>query len=119
MKKILLISRHPPYGSNIAKDAIDVALAAAVYDQDLSILFMDDGVFQLINTQNASEISQKNINAMLSAFPLYGIEKIYLHLSSATKRGIEINELILDNVIPIHDEDVSALLNNQDQILSF
>ncbi|HTF95791.1 MAG TPA: sulfurtransferase complex subunit TusC [Cellvibrio sp.] len=119
MKKILLVSRHAPYGSSMAKDAIDVALAAAIYDQDISILFMDDGIFQLTKEQNASEISQKNINAMLSAFPLYGVEKLYFHLSSAIQRGIKIDELALDNITALHDEEISTLLNSQDQVLSF
>ncbi len=50
-KKLLFISRHAPYGSSLARDALDAVLASSAYDQQLSLLFMDDGVFQLLKNQ--------------------------------------------------------------------
>ena len=48
-KKLLFVLRQAPYGSTLAKDALDAILATSAYEQDLSIAFIDDGVFQLIN----------------------------------------------------------------------
>jgi tRNA 2-thiouridine synthesizing protein C len=58
-KKILLVSRHAPYGNSTARESIDIALAAAAYDQDIGILFMDDGVFQLLKNQQSQHVDQK------------------------------------------------------------
>ncbi|MCE3252739.1 MAG: DsrE/DsrF-like family [Cellvibrio sp.] len=118
-KKILLVSRHAPYGSSTAREAIDVALAAAIYDQDIGILFMDDGVFQLLKDHQGKYINQKNIDSMLSALALYGIEKIYVHQESLDNRTITTNELILDDLQLLNSIDVGHLLSQQDQLLSF
>lgn len=118
-KKILFVSRRAPYGSSTARDAIDVALAASVYDQDIGYLFMDDGIFQLLKSQQSQGIDQKNISATLGAFPLYDIENIYVHEESLKERGISIDELIFDNLQVLNNKSVTMLLNEQDQLMSF
>lgn len=118
-KKILFISRHAPYGSSTAKEALDAVLAASAYDQNLSILFMDDGVFQLLPDQNAHAIAQKSFAAMLPVLPLYGVDHIYVHQASLEQRSITINELVIESAQRINDQDVINLIAKQDQILSF
>jgi len=118
-KKLLFISRHAPYGSSLAKDALDAVLASSAYDQQLSLLFMDDGVFQLLNNQSATEISQKSFSSLLPVLPLYEINSIYVHYESLEKRHITINELVLDSVQIIDSTAVCSLLAKQDQLLSF
>lgn len=118
-KKILLISRQAPYGKSTAKEAIDIALAASVYDQDIGILFMDDGVFQLLKNQQSDQINQKNIASILPALALYGIENIYVHQESLYNRAITTDDLILDNLQLLNNKDVGSLLNQQDHLLSF
>lgn len=118
-KKILLISRQAPYGKSTAREALDVALAAAVYDQTITILFMDDGVFQLLSNQQSQSVDQKNIASTLSALELYGIENIYAHEGSLKARGIEIDEFAVENVQLLTSEEVGHLLRQQDQLLSF
>ncbi|RYY75757.1 MAG: sulfurtransferase complex subunit TusC [Gammaproteobacteria bacterium] len=118
-KKLLFVSRHAPYGSSLAKEALDAILAASAYDQQLSLLFMEDGVFQLLKNQSANEIGQKSFAAILPALPLYGINAIYVHRESLEKRQITINELVIDGVQLIDSSAISSLLAQQDQLLSF
>lgn len=118
-KKILFISRHAPYGSSLAKDALDAILAASAYEQQLSLLFMDDGVFQLLANQAADEIGQKSFAAILPVLSLYEINSIYVHYESLVKRQITINELVLDSVQIIDSAAICSLLAQQDQLLSF
>lgn len=118
-KKLLVISRRAPYGTSLAREALDVTLAASVYDQDIGMLFMDDGVFQLIKNQNPEEITQKNLSATLSALPLYGVDNIYAHKDSLEDRDLKINELIWDDIKILTSEDVKNLLDQQDHLLSF
>lgn len=118
-KKILLISRQAPYGKSTAREAIDIALAASVYDQDIGILFMDDGVFQLLKNQQSQYIDQKSISSILPVLNLYGIDNIYVHQESLNKRTITIDELIFSALKLLNDKDVGNLLGEQDQLLSF
>jgi len=118
-KKLLFISRHAPYGSSLAKEALDAILAASAYDQELSLLFMDDGVFQLLQNQEPSHIEQKNFAAMLPALSLYDINNIYVHKESLDARHITNAELIFDSIHTINSHAVSELMAKQDQLLSF
>lgn len=118
-RKILLISRHAPYGSSTAREALDAALAAAVYEQELSLLFMDDGVFQLLENQQALNIDQKNLSSILGALPFYDIEKIYIHQESLEQRQIEKEDLLMESATILTNEQTAALLSHQDHILSF
>ncbi len=118
-KKLLFISRHAPYGSSLAKDALDAILAASAYDQQLSLLFMDDGVFQLLANQAPGNIGQKSFAAILPALPLYEINSIYVHYESLVKRQIKINELVIESIQIIDSTAICSLLAEQDQLLSF
>ena len=118
-KKLLFISRHAPYGSSLAKETLDAILAASAYDQTLSLLFMDDGVFQLLRTQESDEIAQKSFAAMLPALSLYDINNIYAHKESLQARQINKDEIILDSIKVIDTIAVRSLLAAQNQLLSF
>lgn len=118
-KRILILSRHAPYGTSIAREALDAALAASIYDQQVSMLFMDDGVFQLLDKQRPLGISQKNMASMLSALPIYGVEDIYVHSGSLQQRSLKLDDLAIDFVRVIDDSDVANLISQQAYILSF
>ena len=47
-KKILFLLRSPPYAGARAYETLEVLLVAAVFDQEVSVLFADDGVYQLL-----------------------------------------------------------------------
>ncbi len=50
--KLLVAVRHAPYGGSLAKTAIDTALAAAAFEQDVSVLFLGAGVLNLVPGQD-------------------------------------------------------------------
>lgn len=118
-KRILFISRHAPYGSSIAREALDAVLASAAYDQQISLLFMDDGVFQLLTEQDPGSIGQKSFASMLSVLPLYDVTNIFVHKQSIQTRGIKPDEILLVDAQIIDSEEVHRLLTQQDQLLSF
>lgn len=118
-KKLMIISRQPPYGTSRAREALDVALVAATYDQDVSLVFMDDGVFQLLRNQEPAAIAQKNLAANLSALPLYGVEKIYVHCESLALRQLAPEELMLSDIQLVDSQALRCILREQDQLLSF
>lgn len=119
MKKILFISRHSPYRSSHAREALDALLASTPYDQDLSILFIDDGIFQLINNQNPENIHQKNLGSSLKALSFYDVENIYLDENSLVKRNIHQQDLILDKIKLLNNHEINQLMAQQDQLISF
>jgi len=119
MRKILFISRKSPYGTSAPREALDAILAASAYDQDLSLLFMDDGVFQLIKNQRSKKIEQKSMEASLQALELYGIDNIYCQEESLVSRGLENTDLIFDKIKLLNNQAINDLMANQDQLISF
>ena len=117
-KKILFLSRKAPYGSEQAKEAIDAMLVAAAYGQEVSVLFLDDGVFQLLQNQTPETINRKNTAKMISAFELYDLKNIYVDQDSLQQRQIEIKDLIIPVEI-LENSRVVDLMHQQNQILSF
>ena len=117
-KKLLFVLRQAPYGNTLAKDALDAILATSAYEQNLSIAFIDDGVFQLIDNQQAELINQKSIARILSALPLYDITQLFACASSLAERGIALDSLSEDITV-LEPEALRTLLSQQDHLLSF
>ena len=117
-KSFLLINRQAPYGSSAARDALDVALTASVFEQDISLLFLADGVFQLLQDQQPQGIQQKNISANLSALPMYDIDQIFVSASALKARGLKKEQLSLPAEL-LDDQQIAALISRHDQVMSF
>ncbi|MCW8884881.1 MAG: sulfurtransferase complex subunit TusC [Motiliproteus sp.] len=94
-KNILAVMRTGPYGNQTAKEALDAVLTAAAFELPLSLLFMDDGVFQLLPQQDTQGIGAKDLSATLPVLPMYDVERFYVEQSSLESRGINSAELIL------------------------
>ncbi|MBV1789911.1 sulfurtransferase complex subunit TusC [Marinobacterium sp. D7] len=114
---ILVMTRSAPYGSSAARDALDVALTCSVFEQPVTLLFLDDGVFQLLKGQSPSVIGQKNLNAVQQSLPLYDIKRLCVSTSSLEQRGLRQDELILP-VELVDDAALPALLAQHRHVLS-
>ena len=117
MKQFLIITQSAPYGSSRAKEATDLALATALFDQQVAMLFMGDGVYQLLANQNPQAIEQKNLGAMQQALPLYDVEALYVCSESLKARGLAADDLAI-NVTPLSSVEITTLFNAQDHIFN-
>ncbi len=117
-KKLLLIVRHSPYGSGLARASLDLALAAAAFDQDLNLLFMDDGVWQLLPGQNTTELGYKSVQKTLASMPLYDIDRFYVEASSLCSRQLLVEQLS-GQIELIETAAIGQFIASHDQIVSF
>lgn len=117
-KKILILARNAPYGSSLAREAVDFVLTSAAYDQDISILFSGDGVFQLLENQQTNKSVQKNHLSAMEVFPLYDINQLYVIQEDLEARNIDKDRLGMD-VIMVSKQDAHALMQQQDSIIGF
>lgn len=116
--RLLFIFRHAPYGTSLAREGLDALLAAAVYEQEIAVLFLNDGVFQLLKQQDTGTGQTKNHGRMLTALPVYGVDRIYVHQDSLKSRGLTVNDLLLDPA-QVSNIETRELMNSFNQILSF
>lgn len=117
-KRYLIICRRPPYGESYAREALDVALAAAAFDQPITLLFLGDGVAQLLNAHDSAAIGEKSFEKQLSALPLYDINSIYVDAAALQQRGLTAADLSLP-AQAMSDAEIIALLKNHDLVLNF
>ncbi|MGS2722450.1 sulfurtransferase complex subunit TusC [Porticoccus sp. GXU_MW_L64] len=115
---LLFVLRTAPYGSSLAREGLEAALAAASLGQSVSVLFMDDGVFQLVNDQQPAHIGQKNNGAMAAALPIYDIEQRYVDAHSLNARNLPADNI--DRGFEVLDSNaVKTLMASCRHIVSF
>ena len=118
MKKFMFVNRKAPYGTVYALESLEVVLIAATFDQDVSLLFMDDGVFEIVKGQNTKDIGLKNFSPSYRALEGYDVEKLYVDADSLKARGLTEKDLLVP--VEVLDSDaLSALMQSQDVVLSF
>ena len=117
-KQFLIVCRCPPYGDSFAREALDVAMAAAAFDQRVAMLFLGDGVMQLLDHQNSGAIAQKSLEKQLSALPLYDVSNIYVDADALHERGFSTSNLSLP-AKPLSRNDIAALISRCDIALNF
>ena len=66
-KSLLIVSRQAPWAGPAAREALDIALAGGAFDLPIGLLFLDDGVFQLVAGQQPQRIEPKDLGAHLQA----------------------------------------------------
>lgn len=117
-KKIGIILRHAPYGNSLAQEALDATLAVSLFGQQLSLIFLGDGIFQLLKHQQASAINQKTFSKQIAAFELYDIGRVFVCEQSLAQRNISPNSLCID-VTCLAPVDIKKIMHAQDTLLSF
>ena len=60
VKKFMYLNRRAPYGTIYAWESLEVILIGAAFDQEVSLMCMDDGVYQLVKGSDTSESDMKN-----------------------------------------------------------
>ncbi len=118
VKKFMFVNRRAPYGSIYALESLEVVLIAAAFDQDVSLVFSDDGIYQLKKGQETEGVGMKNFSPTYRALEMYDVEKLYVSKTSMDERGISKDDLIVD-VEVLSDEALADLMDDQDVIFSF
>lgn len=117
-KKILFINRSAPYGRVKAQEALDAILMASAFAPEISLLFIDDGVFLLKKEQHAEVIGLKNFSLTYKALALYEIKKIYVDEKSLNRRDLNVDDLMIDIEV-VSSAEVAKIMQDQHAILSF
>ena len=93
-KKFMFVNRKAPYGTIYALEALEVVLISAAFEQDVSLAFMDDGVFQLLTGQDTKGIGVKNFSPTYRALGDYDIKELYVEQESLEERGLKPDDLM-------------------------
>ena len=118
VKKFMFVNRKAPYGTIYALESLEVVLITATFDQDVSLVFIDDGVYELVKGQQTKAIGIKNFSPSYRALEGYDVEKLYVDQASLDQRGLTEADLLVP-VEVLDAQQMGQLMAQQDVILSF
>ncbi len=132
VKKFLYLNRKAPYGTIYAWESLEVVLIGAAFDQDVSLMFLDDGVFQLTKTQDTAAVGMKNFSPTYRTLGDYEVKSVYVDRESLVARGLKAEDLVQipwedwesgeekDNIVEVVDASrAKEIMGQADVIFSF
>jgi tRNA 2-thiouridine synthesizing protein C len=132
VKKFLYLNRKAPYGTIYAWESLEVVLIGAAFDQEVSLMFLDDGVYQLTKGQNTTGIGMKNFSPTYRGLGDFEVKNIYVDRNSLASRGLTQEDLVevawedwesgeeKENIVEVVDSArVTELMGESDVIFSF
>jgi tRNA 2-thiouridine synthesizing protein C len=131
-KKFLYMNRKAPHGTIYALESLEVVLIGAAFEQDVSLAFVDDGVYQLLRNQDTAAIGSKNFSPTFRALGDYDVSKIYVERESLELRGLTQDDLMpltwededddwaeKDSIRVVGSEELAEIIDAQDVLLNF
>ena len=132
IKKFMYLNRRAPYGTIYAWESLEVVLIGAAFDQEVSLMFVDDGVYQLTKGQDTAGIEMKNFSPTYRTLGDYGVRHMFVDKASLEARGLTQDDLVqvawedweteeeVENIVEVVDADKGAeLLSESDVVFSF
>ncbi|MCF7976503.1 MAG: sulfurtransferase complex subunit TusC [Chromatiaceae bacterium] len=132
IKNFLYLNRRAPYGTIYAWESLEVVLIGAAFDQDVSLAFLDDGVFQLTKGQDTAAVGMKNFSPTYAALGDYEVKKVYIEKESLEERGLSLDDLQhltwedededyaeKDSIHLVTRAEMAAIMDGADVVFSF
>ena len=132
IKKFMYVNRTAPYGTIYAWESLEVVLIGAAFEQDVSVAFVDDGVYQLLKGQDTTELGIKNFSPTYAALGDYDVNKLYVEKESLEARGLTIDDLMAlkyededddwaekDSIHVVPAAELADILEQQEVVFSF
>jgi tRNA 2-thiouridine synthesizing protein C len=132
VKKFLYVNRKAPHGSIYALESLEVVLIGAAFEQEVTLAFIDDGVYQLLQNQDSSAIGSKNFAPTFRALGDYDVNRIYVERESLELRGLAKEDLLpltwededddwaeKDSIHVVGSAELAEIIEQQDVILNF
>jgi tRNA 2-thiouridine synthesizing protein C len=110
--------RKAPYGSVYTAEGFRTIMGIAVFEMDISVVFMDDGVYALLKEQNPDQLDMKPLG---DGFPMlrdFDVERFYVHDESLAERGLVVDDLVMD-VEVVSGAQIATILETAGKVLPF
>lgn len=91
--KIAVIHTKAPFDGVYARETQDLVLALAAVDYQLSLVFTDDAVYQLLQGEDSRQLHIKDLRPRQKLFELYEIDQLYVCAESLRQRQLSAEQL--------------------------
>jgi len=118
MNKAVVLMRKAPYGSVYTAEGLRSVMGIGIFEMDVALVFVDDGVYALVKEQNPEKLDMQPLGEGFPALPEFGVEKFYVHRPSLEARGLSASDLVLA-VEMVDDAGLAELLAAHGAVLPF
>ena len=99
------------------KEAIDLGLVCAAFDQQVKLIFTGRGVFNLVKNQRAELLGDKNHVDILKGIEFYDIKELYADAESIARFRLSLEDMIA-NIRAITPAEIVSLNCQSDRIVA-
>ncbi len=93
---VAVLMRKAPYGSVYTAEGFRSMMGIGVFEMDVSVVFVDDGVYALVKGQDPAGLDMKPLGDAFPVLADFGVTKFYVHDDSLTERGLTPDDLVMD-----------------------
>ena len=117
-KRLLYVFTSAPYSNAIGQEGMDAVLMGAAFEQEISVLFLHDGVFQLKRGQNSDDSALKQYTKTFAAFTDFEVTAVFANEQSLVARGLSPEDCSIELKV-LTNAETTALLQQQDRVFTF
>lgn len=116
--KILYVFTKSPYSNATGQEGLDAVLMGAAFEQEVSLLFLYDGIYQLKKGQDTDLTGIKQYSKTFMALEDFEVENIYVSELCMQARSINADELSIAT-LSLNRDAIARLIRQQDRVFTF
>jgi tRNA 2-thiouridine synthesizing protein C len=118
MDKVVVMLRKAPYGSVYTAEAFRTIMGIAVFELDICVVFVDDGVYALLKGQNPEKLDMKPLGEGFPMLSEFNVNRFVVHDQSLADRGLTADDLVVD--VELADSaQISKIFEEYGKVLPF
>lgn len=118
MNKVAVLLRKAPYGTVYTAEAFRTIMGIAVFEMDITVIFVDDGVFTLLKDQKPEKLNMKPLGDGFPMLKDFNVTRFVVHDQSLVERGLTVEDLVM-GVELISGDQIAELLETCGRVLPF
>lgn len=116
--RFLFLFSGAPYADSGPREALDMALATAAFDQRVTLVFHGEGILQLVKAQQPAGSHKKSHIGAINALPLYDVAAVHYLEEDLQTLGIG-REALVGHAAPLDARRLQTLIADADRVQSF
>jgi tRNA 2-thiouridine synthesizing protein C len=117
-QKQLFIFSTAPYTDKQGLETLDAVLLSASFENEVSVLFIEDGVFQLLENQRPQSSGIKPYTKTFKALSDFEVDSVLVERNSLLARGLDVEDLTVD-VSLLDASQLADFIESQDRVFHF
>lgn len=117
-EKVAIVMRKAPYGSVYTAEGFRTIMGIAVFEMNIDVVFLDDGVYALLKNQDPAKLDMKPLGDGFPMLTDFGVNEFYVHDESLAARGLTTDDLVLP-VEVVDSTQIARMLENAGKVLPF